>query len=161
MMGHIDRGNHNAIWLTPPEFISILGPFDLDPCAAPSPRPWPTSRRHIELPENGLQCEWFGRVWLNPPFESEIRPLFMEKMAEHQNGIMLIPAAVETAAFEKFVWKRASSILFLNKRPNFHFPDGRKSTKNSGAPMCLVGYGQFNDAMLSFSRLGRYIDKWY
>src|SRR5579859_729831 len=55
-------------WLTPPEIIQALGLFDLDPCAAPSPRPWPTASRHIELPEDGLAAKWHGRVWCNPPF---------------------------------------------------------------------------------------------
>jgi hypothetical protein len=55
------------IWLTPREIVTPLGPFELDPCAAPSPRPWPTAVRHIELPECGLTAKWEGRVWLNPP----------------------------------------------------------------------------------------------
>jgi len=29
-------------WLTPPDIIKALGPFDLDPCA-PIVRPWPTA----------------------------------------------------------------------------------------------------------------------
>lgn len=59
------------VWLTPPEIIGALGPFDLDPCAAPSPRPWDTALRHIELPEDGLTAAWSGRVWCNPPFGRE------------------------------------------------------------------------------------------
>ena len=59
------------VWLTPPAIIEPLGPFDLDPCAAPSPRPWPTAARHIELPEDGLTAEWHGRVWCNPPFGTQ------------------------------------------------------------------------------------------
>ncbi len=47
-------------WLTPPHILQALGPFDLDPCAAPSPRPWPTAKYHIELPEDGLSASWYG-----------------------------------------------------------------------------------------------------
>jgi hypothetical protein len=58
--------SHNAqtvIWLTPKFILDALGPFDLDPCAAPSPRPWPTALNHIELPEDGLKASWSGLVW--------------------------------------------------------------------------------------------------
>lgn len=48
------------VWLTPRKIIDALGPFDLDPCAAPSPRPWPTAKYHIELPEDGLAASWLG-----------------------------------------------------------------------------------------------------
>jgi hypothetical protein len=32
-------------WLTPPEIITSLGMFDLDPCT-PSVRPWDTAKKH-------------------------------------------------------------------------------------------------------------------
>lgn len=41
-------------WLTPPSILTALDPFDLDPCAAPEPRPWPTADRHITRSEDGL-----------------------------------------------------------------------------------------------------------
>lgn len=54
-------------WLTPPEILSKLGSFDLDPCA-PIRRPWATAENHYTIEDNGLLKPWFGRVWLNPPF---------------------------------------------------------------------------------------------
>lgn len=68
MGSHQSAHAKTTTWLTPPELIEKLGPFDTDPCAAPSPRPWPTAARHIELPEDGLAAEWDGHVWLNPPY---------------------------------------------------------------------------------------------
>jgi len=59
-------------WLTPPAILAELGTFDLDPCAAPSPRPWATATRHIESPDDGLVLPWEGRVWLNPPYGRNI-----------------------------------------------------------------------------------------
>jgi hypothetical protein len=160
MKGHQKRVGGEPTWLTPREILNALGEFDLDPCAAPSPRPWPTAKRHVELPEDGLLLPWHGRVWLNPPFSSEQRHFFMAKMADHQNGIMLIPAATETLPFAEFVWKSASSVCFLFKRPCFCFPSGRQSVKNSGCSMCLVAYGQENDEILRISGLGIFVDRW-
>ena len=53
--------------VTPPDILTALGPFALDPCAAPDPRPWDTATVHYTLPQNGLALPWTGRVFLNPP----------------------------------------------------------------------------------------------
>ena len=140
-------------WLTPPEIISALGEFDLDPCAAPSPRPWPTAKRHIELPDDGLRAEWSGRVWCNPPF-GRAASAWLGRMAQHGNGIALIPARTETEMFFRHVWRAADAVLFLRGRPHFHRPSGERAPFNSGAPICLVAYGLANVAALERSGLG-------
>jgi len=56
-----NQGDTN-VWLTPQWLIEALGPFDLDPCAAPSPRPWGTARFYYELPYDGLALPWNG-MW--------------------------------------------------------------------------------------------------
>lgn len=152
---HATVGKSN-VWLTPRWILDPLGKFSLDPCSAPSPRPWDTAISHIELPEDGLTAQWVGRVWLNPPFDRRGIAAWLEKMADHGNGIALIPAATETKHFADFVWKRASSVLFLNKRPHFHRPDGSRASANSGCAIVLAGYGSSNDQILSKSGLGFY-----
>lgn len=138
------RPHHGAtnVWLTPPEIIDALGPFDLDPCAAPEPRPWPTATWHVTLPDDGLHGHDWGTdfVWCNPPFGPEAGE-WLEAMAEHRNGIALCPARTETRWFVAQVWRRADAVLFLHGRPHFHYPDGRRGKANSGAPIVLVAYG--------------------
>jgi hypothetical protein len=58
------------IYLTPRPIIRALGPFGLDPCAAPDPRPFPTADTYYtEAEGDGLMRSWEGsRAWLNPPF---------------------------------------------------------------------------------------------
>jgi len=129
------------VWLTPPEIIEAVGPFDLDPCAAPEPRPWPTADRHITLPDDGFAAEWGESfVWCNPPFGPEAGR-WLARMADHGNGIALCPARTETQWFVQSVWKRGSAVLFLHGRPHFHRPDGERGKSNSGAPICLIAYG--------------------
>ena len=127
-------------WLTPPEIIDAFGPFDLDPCAAPSPRPWSTAARHIELPEDGLAEVWDGHVWLNPPYSIEAWT-WLDKLADHGDGIALVFARTETAGFVRTVWGRATAVLFLHGRLHFHYADGTRAPANSGAPSVLVAYG--------------------
>ena len=139
-------------WLTPRWIVDALGPFDLDPCAAPEPRPWPTAARHICLPECGLAAPWGGRVWLNPPYSREAVS-WLEKMALHQEGgTALIFARTETDWFWRCVWQAARAVLFLRGRLHFHYADGRRAAANAGAPSCLAAYSSHDALMLQ--RLG-------
>ena len=49
-MSHHDSRNEitTDTWLTPKWVMDALGVFDLDPCAAPHPRPWPTASMHYD-----------------------------------------------------------------------------------------------------------------
>ena len=141
-------GHHSAVpgtttWLTPPTILEQLGPFDLDPCAAPNPRPWSTARVMNALEDgDGLAMEWDGRVWLNPPYTANEIEAWLKKLADHGRGTSLIFARTETAAFHRQVWTRASGLLFLSGRLNFHHADGTRSAANAGAPSVLCAYGQ-------------------
>lgn len=145
---HADpQGFNNETWLTPPSILAALGTFDLDPCAAPSPRPWPTAARHIELPEDGLAATWTGRVWCNPPYGAQASR-WLDKLATHGNGIALVFARTETAMFHEHVWPRAHAVLFLRWR--IAFCDRRGKPANSaGAPSVLIAYGRENAAVLA------------
>ena len=145
----------NDEWLTPPDIVQSLGEFDLDPCS-PINRPWPTAARHLTIEDNGLAHEWHGRVWCNPPFGREAVK-WLRRMAEHGNGIALIPARTETAMFYETVWSCANAVLFIKGRPHFHYVDGRRAPFNSGAPICLVAYGDSNAKALEESGLGKVV----
>lgn len=135
------------VWLTPPWLVNTLGPFDLDPCAAPEPRPWPTAHKHYTAEIDGLRQPWHGRCWVNPPY-SDNEP-WLSRLADHGHGIALVFARTETAAFHRQVWGRASALLFLKGRVTFHLPDGRPGRFNGGAPSVLVAYGQRDAEMLA------------
>lgn len=152
-----NSGTHT--WLTPPDIIAALGLFDLDPCACPDPRPWSTARTHWTRTDGPLRREWFGRVWLNPPFGP--KPLvtaFMQRMAAHNRGTALLFARTETEMFFASVWGKAVAILFVQGRPHFHHQDGRRAGANSGAPVCLIAYGQDDADRLRHCGIpGRYL----
>jgi hypothetical protein len=141
------RGKSDT-WLTPPEIIRELGPFDLDPCC-PETMPWTTATVMQSLPrQNGLETVWAGRVWLNPPYGPEVGK-WLAKLAEHGDGIALIFARTETEMFFDCVWSKAWALHFLKGRIHFHHTDGTRAKFNSGAPSVLVAYGQENAEVLS------------
>lgn len=156
--GHQSANSGTTTWLTPEPIIWALGgagSFDLDPCAAPEPRPWATARHMNALADgDGLALDWWGRVWLNPPYSTSEIGDWLAKLARHNRGTALIFARTETYAFERHVWGRASGLLFLYGRLNFHHPNGRRATRNAGAPSVLVAYGRDDLDRLAASQLG-------
>lgn len=144
MGGHQSSRSQTDEWLTPPDIIAALGPFDLDPCA-PVVRPWPTAAAHLTIEDNGLLRRWAGRVWLNPPYSHPGIGRWLGRMAAHGRGTALIFARTETEHFCRWVWEAATALLFVKGRINFHRVDGSRSDKNSGAPVVLCAYG-FDDA---------------
>jgi hypothetical protein len=153
------RGETND-WLTPRYILDALGKFDLDPCAALD-QPWPTARRHLTVKDDGLKKPWSGRVWLNPPY-GEQTARWLEKMAKHQNGIVLIYARTETQMFFDHVWNRANGIFFLKGRLSFGKRDD-SSDGQAGAPSVLISYdpkgSRFNQNVLRGCKLrGKFLE---
>lgn len=152
MGSHQSANAKTHTWLTPPEIIEALGPFDLDPCACPMPRPWATAKTMWTREDQPLSRAWGGRIWLNPPFGP--KPLviaFMARLADHARGTALLFARTDTELFHEIVFPNATSILFLRSRPHFHYQDGRRAAANSGAPVCLIAYGIEDDYRLRHS----------
>lgn len=151
--GHHSNRAATVEWLTPPETIAPLGPFDLDPCA-PIVQPYPTAARTFTILDDGLSQQWDGRVWLNPPYANGVVEKWLARLAEHGRGTALIFARTETDAFFRWVWERAAAVLFMRGRINFHvgeafsviktrrtFLAGDKADGNAGAPTVLCAYG--------------------
>ena len=129
--------------ITPRWIIEVLGPFDLDPAAA-DPRPWDCAAVNYTERDDGLRQPWFGRPFLNPPFDRYVVPLWIRKLARHGCGTALLHARTETDWFEP-IWESATAILFMADRLSFFRPDGTRQPANCGAPPVLVAFGS-NDA---------------
>jgi len=143
-------------WLTPPEIIHSLGTFDLDPCS-PINRPWDTAKTHFTIDDNGLLRDWFGRVWLNPPY-GRMMPPWLDKLALHGNGIAFVFGRTDINAFHNHVFPFADSIFFVKGRISFHHVSGQRADSNSGAASVLIAYGQQNSEALDGVALpGRHV----
>lgn len=136
-------------WLTPPPLLlKALGAFDLDPCC-PDTMPWSTARKMIRQPKDGLAAPWAGRVWCNPPY-SDIMPWVL-KLAEHRNGVLLVPAKSTDTRWGQLVLRTMDMALFLKGRLLFHYQDGTLSS-GKWSPYLLAAYGQHNVSAISRAR---------
>lgn len=130
----------SQVHLTPRWVIGDLGRFDLDPCAA-DPRPWDCARDNYTEADDGLSKIGHGMVWLNPPFDRYQVGKWVQKLADHGNGIALVHARTEAAWFQP-IWRRADLIFFRNSRIKFCRVDGTEQLANSGAPPVFAAFGQ-------------------
>ncbi len=79
-------------------------------------------------------------------------------MARHQSGILLVPAATETAAFKEFVFEGATAVCFLNHRPHFCDVNGVAQKANCGCSIALAAYSDYDADILHASKLGKTFD---
>jgi len=130
------RGQTNE-WYTPQYITDALGHFLLDPCAAVN-RNRDIADKNYTIEDDGLSKEWNGRTWLNPPYGEQTK-IWLERMAKHNDGVVLIFARTDTKMFHRSIWPHASGIFFFDGR--LKFVDEQGESKNSaGAPSCLISY---------------------
>lgn len=145
-------------WYTPKWIIDTLGPFDLDPCS-PSVRPFDTATVHWTKEQDGLFMPWGRldrRVWLNPPYSRVLLRKFVEKMADHGNGIALLVNRTDNLLFQEVIFPTADSMLFMRHRVKFLRPDGTTGSPFFGS--CLVAWGSHNDDVLLHCGIeGKYV----
>jgi len=135
-IGTHEKPNKGAtdVWLTPLEIIHNLGNnFDLDPCGELD---HPTAKKIYS--EDGLSKEWYGRVWLNPPYSSVGE--WLERLSSHGNGVALVFARTDTKWAQRIIPK-ATQVFFLAKRIKFLNKDKSHPKFTAGAPSMFLNFG--------------------
>lgn len=123
-------------WYTPRSLFDALGlRFDLDPASPHPPVPWVPAGRFYW--KDGHLLPWEGRVWLNPPYGPASVP-FIERMIDHNNGLLLIPARTETRIFQCAA-RAAEAVVFLRDRLHFVRPDGHQSRASFASVLMIFG----------------------
>lgn len=128
-------------WYTPPHVFNALGcVFDMD-VASPGREatPWIPAAEFVT--EGGLDQEWKGFVWMNPPFgpRNGILP-WLEKFVLHGDGIALTPDRTSAPWWQRIV-PRIDAILFVGKKIQFIGADG-KLGKSPAQGTTLMAIGQ-------------------
>lgn len=148
--------NTKVEWLTPPDLVKKLGEFDLDPCTPINP-PFVHAKTNFTVIDDGLTKSWFGRIYMNPPYGKGME-IWIEKLKNHGNGIVLIFARTETKCFFNHIWYDADAILFVKGRIKFYNIDGEQKG-SPGAPSVFIAYGKENALALKKSGIeGRYLN---
>ena len=133
---------------TPKFIFDDLGlVFDLD-VAAPIQNSHVPALHKFDINENGLKQQWFGNVWMNPPY-SKPTP-WVEKFIDHKQGIALLP--VTRGRWWDKLWQEADAIMPLAYNVQFDRPDGLKA-RPIVFRTCLYAFGQINvEALHKFNK---------
>lgn len=140
------RMSESVEWYTPGYIFDALGlTFDLDPSSPGSGPTQVPARRFLVPPDDGLSIPWEGLVWMNPPYGRGNVGRWVERLADHGDGVGLVFARTDTAWFHDHA-VRAGAICFIRSRVKFLRPDGLQGGREwsqSGPPAAsmLLGYG--------------------
>jgi phage N-6-adenine-methyltransferase len=157
-MPHVSFNSGNNEWYTPEEYIKaarqVLGVIDLDPATSQKANEVVKAENIYTIEDNGLEKEWFGNVWLNPPYSSDLIGKFAEKVKakEYKQAIVLVNNATETSWFYDIV-SVASAVVFPTHRVKFYKPDGTIGAPLQGQAFLYIGENPSN-FLTVFGRFG-------
>ena len=136
-------------WYTPEQHIEfarqVLGTIDLDPASSHVANQTVKAERFFSQETNGLEKEWAGNVWLNPPYAQPAIAQFADKMvAEWQSGrvaaaIVLTHNYTDTAWFQTLA-RAAAAICFTRGRVRFVSPAGELAAPTQGQAFFYFGH---------------------
>ena len=165
---HVSNNSKNDEWYTPTKFIDAarlaMGSIDLDPASCE------VANRQVGAPtfyteeDDGLEREWVGNIWLNPPYSSELIGLFAEKLKGEaaagrlKQACVLVNNATETKWFQNLVGT-AAAVCFPQGRIKFLNAKGEEAkTPLQGQAIMYFGTNQ-KAFQAEFSKLGATITR--
>lgn len=135
---HVSNNSGENEWYTPTNIIEsarkTLGNIDLDPASSELANKSIKADLFFTEKENGLNQEWRGNVWLNPPYSqpeiSDFSKAVVEKKNEYEQILVLVNNATETEWLQNML-EIASGVCFIKRRIKFI----DKSGNPTGSPL--------------------------
>jgi len=159
---HVSNNSGNNEWYTPEKFVmaarETMSTIDLDPASSEIANKTVMATKYYTKETNGLDKDWDGNIWMNPPYASKLIKQFVSKLREEveykkvKSFVVLVNNATETKWFNELV-SISSAVVFTEKRVRFLDPEG-----NPGAPLqgqAILYFGDNEDGFISnFSTFG-------
>jgi len=137
---HVSYSTGENEWYTPPQYIEaarqVMGDIDLDPASSEIANRIVGAKTYYTKEDDGLLHDWYGRVWMNPPYASDLIRVFASNLVKYvrrgyvPEACVLVNNATETNWFNVLL-DVAACVCFIRGRVKFLDAAGNPS----GAPL--------------------------
>ena len=123
----------------------VLGAIDLDPASNAKANRIVKAKKFFTLEDDGLLQDWFGRVWLNPPYGGKVGAFIAKFMQGLDDGditagiILVNSQATDTAWFQPLF---DGTLCFTDHRISFYGPTTAKDRSGSTHGSVFVYFGK-------------------
>ncbi len=130
---------------TPRDLALELGTFSLDPCSSPRSHIQSLHSYQLERGENGLELDWRGSVYCNPPYSNPMP--WVERLREHRNAWCALVKLDPTTKWWQRLIGRCDAWAPFRKRLAYERP-GNCGSANFASALVWGGFWRVPTAVL-------------
>ncbi len=157
---HVSNNSGENEWYTPECYIEsakkVMGNIDLDPASSEIANQTVKANLFYSQEEDGLSKEWFGNVWMNPPYSQPLIFQFIIKLVESNKinqAIVLVNNGTETQ-WGQLLLSNSNAVCFHQSRIRFIDKYGNLGQAPlQGQIICYIG-SEVNNFINEFNKYG-------
>lgn len=146
LKAHVSNNSGENEWYTPECYIisakKVMGNIDLDPASSEIANQTVNANLFYSQEEDGLSKEWFGNVWMNPPYSQPLIFQFITKLVESNKinqAIVLVNNGTETQ-WGQLLLSNSNAVCFHQSRIRFIDKYGNLGQAPlQGQMICYIG----------------------
>lgn len=136
----------NNAWFTPAKYTEaacqVMGSIDLDPASQKEANVIVGAGEYFTAEDDGLIQDWFGNVWLNPPYGGLANDFVAKLIEEYKSGnvnqaILLVTSNATDTTWFAPLWDYL--LCFTDHRINFYSPNNQGSSSTHGSVFVYFG----------------------
>lgn len=160
------QGSDAVEWYTPRQYIEaarrVMGSIDTDPASNDFANKTVKAATYYTAQNSGLDQDWFGNVWLNPPYGGIAAEFIAHLLQQYEDGNVKQAVVLVNANSTDTQWFQPlfdHFLCFTNHRIDFTSPDQKDTTSTHGS--CFIYLGtQGAEFACVFSKFGNVVQRW-
>lgn len=153
-------------WYTPRQYIEaarrVMGSIDTDPASNDFANKTVKAATYYTAQDSGLDKDWFGNVWLNPPYGGIAADFIAHLLQQHEDGNVKQAVVLVNANSTDTQWFQPlfdHFLCFTNHRIDFTSPGEKLTTSTHGSCFIYLGTRDAEFAR-AFSKFGNVVQRW-